>query len=628
MAAKPVPENIQRAAKAAFTFLSKFSSSRWPIFIGRKPSVVFGDRGFPAVGSRDALQWLEANIRNKSGMSVCVKGLHFSSHLCISTHKDNMRAFPARAMGLVQAGISISLLWRLCNEVDLKRAEELAKMAIPVIGGRYHEDFLFPLPGSMSRCGVAYEPKRMDPSIISWPTQFMAATPKAAEPAAPLDPKASSLLSALHGFGINASIAGARKGPSVTFFEVLPPKGTKASSIISLSDDLASAMGVAAVRVDPTTGSATVGIEVPNDTRETVSLAGIMTSTEYRRSSAVLPMILGKAIDGTPVIADLKKMPHLLIAGTTGSGKSVGLKTMLLSMMARRSPAELGFLMIDPKELDLAAFNASPHLVMPVITDPAHAIEALARVTQEMDTRYSIIARREVDNIGEFNEVVRLSERLPDFVVVIDELQDLMEMAGDAVNSAMRRLSSKARAAGIHLIMATQRPDVSVLSGTIRANMPERISFRVLSAIDARIIGVPGAEHLLGEGDMLYMAAGARPQRIQGAFASSREIREMVARLADMPSPAKRVGADWDALPLPRAHQKQLAASNVTTKIEKIETAAERIERSLKFGGLPTSKLCSDANVSRMTLNRMKHSGFLVAQERGDGRDTVWTLAR
>jgi S-DNA-T family DNA segregation ATPase FtsK/SpoIIIE len=361
-------------------------------------------------------------------------------------------------------------------------------------------------------------------------------------------------------FGVKGQIDQIRPGPVVTLYELVPAAGVKSARVVALSDDIARSMSVAACRVSVVQGRNAIGIELPNARRETVYLRDLLSAPEYEKSTQVLPLALGETIGGEPYIADLAKMPHLLIAGTTGSGKSVGVNAMILSILYRLSPDQCRFIMIDPKMLELSVYDGIPHLLSPVVTDPKKAIVALKWTVREMEDRYRRMSKIGVRNVAGYNEkavealkrgehFVRTvqtgfdeqgrpvyeeeklrPEPMPYLVVVMDEMADLMLVAGKEVEGAVQRLAQMARAAGIHLIMATQRPSVDVITGTIKANFPTRISFQVTSKIDSRtILGEQGGEQLLGQGDMLYMAGGGRITRLHGPFVSDGEV-EAVAR--------------------------------------------------------------------------------------------------
>jgi S-DNA-T family DNA segregation ATPase FtsK/SpoIIIE len=379
---------------------------------------------------------------------------------------------------------------------------------------------------------------------------------------------ARMLESVLAEFGVKGNIDQIRAGPVVTLYELVPAPGVKSARVVALSDDIARSMSVAACRVSVVPGRNAIGIELPNARRETVYLRDLLASPEFERASSNLPLALGESIGGEPYIVDLSKMPHLLIAGTTGSGKSVGVNAMILSILYRLAPHQCRFIMIDPKMLELSVYDGIPHLLTPVVTDPKKAIVALKWTVREMEDRYRKMSKIGVRNVAGYNEraieaqakgehFVRTvqtgfdeqgrpvyeeeklrPEPMPYLVVVIDEVADLMMVAGKDIEGAVQRLAQMARAAGIHLIMATQRPSVDVITGTIKANFPTRISFQVTSKIDSRtIMGEQGAEQLLGQGDMLYMAGGGRITRLHGPFVSDGEVEAVAKYLRDQGEP-------------------------------------------------------------------------------------------
>ena len=367
----------------------------------------------------------------------------------------------------------------------------------------------------------------------------------------------------LEEFGVRGEIIDVRPGPVVTLYELEPAPGTKSSRVIGLSDAIARSMCAVSVRVAVVQGRNVIGIELPNQRRDMVLLREILASEEFSSSKHKLAIALGKTIGGEPVIVDLARMPHLLVAGTTGSGKSVAINTMILSLLYRLRPEECRLIMIDPKMLELSVYEGIPHLLTPVVTDPKKAVVALKWAVREMEDRYKKMSKVGVRNIDGFNarvaeaaakgevitrtvqtgydketgEAVYEQERmtlsvLPYIVVIVDEMADLMMVAGKDIEGAIQRLAQMARAAGIHLIMATQRPSVDVITGTIKANFPTRISFQVTSKIDSRtILGEQGAEQLLGQGDMLHMAGGGRISRVHGPFVSDGEVEKVVAHL-------------------------------------------------------------------------------------------------
>ena len=384
-----------------------------------------------------------------------------------------------------------------------------------------------------------------------------------------LEENARMLEAVLADFGVKGRIMAVRPGPVVTLYEFEPAAGVKSSRVISLSDDVARSMSAVAARIAVIPGRNVIGIELPNQVRETVYLREMLSSGEYDKARAPLTLALGKTIGGEPVMADLAKMPHLLVAGTTGSGKSVGLNTMILSLLYRMPPDQCRLIMIDPKMLELSVYDGIPHLLSPVVTDPRKAVVALKWAVREMEERYRKMSKLGVRGVEAFNDRIRRAKEkgeqlkrtvqtgfdretgkpiyedelleldfMPFIVVVVDEVADLMMISGKEIEGAVQRLAQMARAAGIHLIAATQRPSVDVITGTIKANFPTRISFQVTSKIDSRtILGEQGAEQLLGQGDMLYMMAGGRIRRIHGPFVTDREVEEVVRFLKTQGTP-------------------------------------------------------------------------------------------
>ena len=327
-------------------------------------------------------------------------------------------------------------------------------------------------------------------------------------------------------FGVNGSIKKVSHGPVVTLNEFEPAAGVKVSKIINLSDDIARNTSSESARIATIPGRSTIGIEIPNSTRENVYLSEILTNNDFSKKDIKLPIALGKNISGIPVIGDLASMPHLLIAGTTGSGKSVCINTIILSLLYRHTPDKCKFILIDPKMLELSTYEGIPHLLCPVITEAKKAASVLGWVVKEMESRYKLMTKEGVKNIDGYNSKHTLV--MPYIVVVVDEMSDLMLVAGKEIENYIQKLSQMARAAGIHIIMATQRPSVDVITGTIKANFPTRISFQVTSKIDSRtILGEQGAEQLLGKGDMLYMSSANRIVRIHAPFVSENEIEKV-----------------------------------------------------------------------------------------------------
>jgi len=340
----------------------------------------------------------------------------------------------------------------------------------------------------------------------------------------------------LQDFGIEGTIKAINNGPVVSLYEFEPAPGIKVSKIINLSEDLARNTSSTSARVSVIPGKNTVGIEIPNENREEVSLREIISNESFQKKDIVLPISLGKSISGVPIVGDLAKMPHLLIAGTTGSGKSVCINTIIVSLLYKLNPDLCKFILIDPKMLELSSYEGIPHLLSPVITDAKKATSALSWTVKEMNSRYKLMSREGVRNIDGYNAKHKL--KMPYIVVVVDEMSDLMLVAGKEIENYIQKLSQMARAAGIHIIMATQRPSVDVITGTIKANFPTRISFQVSSKIDSRtILGEQGAEQLLGKGDMLFMSSANRIIRIHGPYVSEREIEKITSILRSQGEP-------------------------------------------------------------------------------------------
>jgi S-DNA-T family DNA segregation ATPase FtsK/SpoIIIE len=410
------------------------------------------------------------------------------------------------------------------------------------------------------------------------PLSLLYTAPPRAQIGAPspesLEANARLLEGVLADYGVQGRIVEIRPGPVVTLYELEPAPGIRSARVIGLGDDVARSLSVMAVRIATVPGRNVIGIEVPNAKRETVYLSELLSGPDFDRQAPGQPgrltLALGKEISGDTVTADLARMPHLLVAGTTGSGKSVGINAMILSLLFRLSPDQCRLIMIDPKMLELSVYEGIPHLMAPVVTEPKKAVVALKWTVREMERRYRAMSQLSVRNIGGYNERVAEArargevvtrrvqtgfdsetgkpvfedqplalERLPYIVVVIDEMADLMMVAGKEIEAAVQRLAQMARAAGIHVVMATQRPSVDVITGTIKANFPTRISFQVISKFDSRtILGEQGAEQLLGQGDMLYMAGGGRITRVHGPFVSEREVESVVAFLREQGEPA------------------------------------------------------------------------------------------
>ncbi len=467
---------------------------------------------------------------------------------------------------------------------------------------------------------------------------------------AELEAKARQLEGVLEDFGVKGDIINVRPGPVVTLYELEPAPGIKSSRVISLADDIARSMSAVSARVAVVAGRNAIGIELPNHNRETVFLREMLASRDFEKVHGKLPICLGKTIGGEPVIADLARMPHLLIAGTTGSGKSVAVNTMILSLLYRMTPEQCRLIMIDPKMLELSVYDGIPHLLSPVVTDPGKAVTALKWAVREMEDRYRKMSRIGVRNIDGYNariarandqnetitrtvqtgfnretgEAVYESESfelepLPFIVVIVDEMADLMMVAGKDIEGAIQRLAQMARAAGIHLIMATQRPSVDVITGTIKANFPTRISFQVTSKIDSRtILGEQGAEQLLGMGDMLYMAGGGRLKRLHGPFVADAEVEDVVAHL-------KRQGAPDYLEQITSENEQSDANSNLTNSGDELYDKALNIV--LNDQKASTSyiqrRLSIGYNRAATLIERMENEGVISAANHAGKREVL-----
>ncbi|MDC7784272.1 DNA translocase FtsK [Rhodoplanes sp. TEM] len=430
-----------------------------------------------------------------------------------------------------------------------------------------------PAPKRARKPPARKPPAKAKASEYELPSINLLAAPKASDRHAPsmelIKANEAALQTVLGDFGVRGEILDAHPGPVVTLYELEPAPGIKSSRVIGLADDIARSMSAVSARVAVVPGRNVIGIELPNATREKIYLREMLAAEQYHDSSAKLPLCLGKTIGGDPVIVDLARMPHLLIAGTTGSGKSVAVNTMILSLLYRLRPDQCRLIMVDPKMLELSVYDGIPHLLTPVVTDPKKAVVALKWAVREMESRYKKLSKVGVRNIDGYNarlaEAKAKGERLtrtvhtgydketgtaiyeteeldleplPYIVVVVDEMADLMMVAGKDIEGAVQRLAQMARAAGLHVIIATQRPSVDVITGTIKANFPTRISFQVTSKIDSRtILGEQGAEQLLGQGDMLYMAGGGRISRVHGPFVSDEEVEKIVRHLQAQGTP-------------------------------------------------------------------------------------------
>jgi len=475
-------------------------------------------------------------------------------------------------------------------------------------------------------------PARKSGSGFALPSLNLLAAQRASEratmPKDVIDANAASLESVLQDFGVRGEIINARPGPVVTLYELEPAPGIKSSRVIGLADDIARSMSAVSARVAVVSGRNAIGIELPNPTREKVYLRELLAGKDYAETALKLPLCLGKTIGGESVIVDLSRMPHLLIAGTTGSGKSVAINTMILSLVYKLTPDQCRLIMVDPKMLELSVYDGIPHLLTPVVTDPKKAVVALKWAVREMEGRYKKMSKLGVRNIEGYNARVAEAkakgeqltrtvhtgydkdsgsaiyekeeldlEPLPFIVVIVDEMADLMMVAGKDIEGAIQRLAQMARAAGIHVILATQRPSVDVITGTIKANFPTRISFQVTSKIDSRtILGEQGAEQLLGQGDMLYMAGGGRISRVHGPFCSDDEVEKVVRHLKSqgMPDYLEEVtaedelqgedGAVFDATGMGMAEGGDLYSQAVAIVTRDRKASTSYIQRRLQIG--------------------------------------------
>ena len=469
-----------------------------------------------------------------------------------------------------------------------------------------------------------------------------------------LEQNARLLEGVLDDFGVRGEIIAVHPGPVVTLYELEPAPGIKSSRVIGLADDIARSMSAISARVAVIPGKNAIGIELPNQRRETVFLRELIASEDFEKSKAKLSLCLGKTIGGDPVIADLARMPHLLVAGTTGSGKSVSINTMILSLLYRLPPDKCKLIMIDPKMLELSVYDGIPHLLSPVVTDPKKAVVALKWTVREMEERYQKMSKLGVRNIDGFNTRVAQAEKkgetitrtvqtgfdpdtgeaiyeeenldlapMPYIVVIVDEMADLMMVAGKDIEGAIQRLAQMARAAGIHIIMATQRPSVDVITGTIKANFPTRISFQVTSKIDSRtILGEQGAEQLLGQGDMLYMAGGGRIQRVHGPFVADEEVEEIVAHLKDQGAPEyldqitnedDADGSPYDLLASGSDDSNDLYDQAVAVVLRDRKASTSYVQRRLSIG----------YNRAASIIERMEQEGLIGAANHAGKREIL-----
>ena len=418
----------------------------------------------------------------------------------------------------------------------------------------------------------------------------------------------------LQDFDVEGKVTQVHPGPIVTMYEFEPAPGVKINRVVSLSDDLALALKAQSVRVAPLSGKATIGIEVPNVQREVVSLREILSAESFKKSGSKVTLGLGKDISGKPIIADLSKMPHLLVAGATGSGKSVSINSMVISLLYKSTPAEVKMLMIDPKLLELSAYEGIPHLISPVITIPKEAAEALKKIVFEMERRYRVLAEKAARSIETYNSQSGDEERMPSLVVIIDELADLMFTVANEIEDSIARLAQMGRAAGIHLILATQRPSVDVITGIIKANFPTRISFQVSSKVDSRtILDTHGAEQLLGKGDMLLMFPGARIIRVHGALITESEIKAVTDFVKSQGKPdytifntIQELVRDEDEIP---GERDELYLKAVEFGESLGEVSISSVQRRLKIGYNRAAKI----------MELMEEDG-LVGPPRGAGK--------
>lgn len=466
---------------------------------------------------------------------------------------------------------------------------------------------------------------------------------------------AKALERVLDDFGVRGEIVSVKPGPVITLYELEPAPGTRAARVIALADDIARSLCAMSVRVAVVPGKNVIGIELPNDQRETVYLSELLSTAAYEKTSSGLGLALGKDISGQPVVVDLAKMPHLLIAGTTGSGKSVSINAMILSLLYRLPPSACKLIMIDPKVIELSVYDGIPHLLAPVVTEPHKAVVALKWIVREMDDRYRLMSHLGVRDIFAYNRRIseaiargeQLSrkvqtgfepgtgvpifeqqpikmETLPLIVVIVDEVADLMLTAGKEIEGCIQRLSQKARAAGVHLIVATQRPSVDVLTGVIKANLPARISFRVSSKIDSRtILGEPGAEQLLGQGDMLQMMAGDRTTRIHGPLVTDEEVERVVTYLKSQGSPSY-IDAVTNEAALDNSGEAEGGGgggggSNIEINNEEDAQYAQALQIVAKEGRASTSflqrKLRIGYNSAARLIERMEQEGHVSSPD-------------
>jgi S-DNA-T family DNA segregation ATPase FtsK/SpoIIIE len=542
-------------------------------------SLALGLATFVALAVATGLRWPRSGAKTATARRAeddaiedAAEDDHASAWLGMIAHA--VLSWKARCMRLLRAAPRMPLPAAPSGARLEPRFDGLGRVAAPRLAAEpdYDDADVGEAP-SVPRRRVTPRPLRRSAHGYQLPSLNLLAAPRASERTTLskelIDANAAALESVLGDFGVRGEIIKAHPGPVVTLYELEPAPGIKSSRVIGLADDIARSMSAVSARVAVVPGRNAIGIELPNPTREKVYLRELLSGHDYNESVARLPLCLGKTIGGESVIVDLSRMPHLLIAGTTGSGKSVAINTMILSLVYRLAPHQCRLIMVDPKMLELSVYDGIPHLLTPVVTDPKKAVVALKWAVREMEERYKKMSKLGVRNIEGFN--ARLAEAkangerltrtvhtgydketgeaiyekeelelepLPFVVVVVDEMADLMMVAGKDIEGAIQRLAQMARAAGIHVILATQRPSVDVITGTIKANFPTRISFQVTSKIDSRtILGEQGAEQLLGQGDMLYMAGGGRISRVHGPFVSDDEVEKVVRHLKSQGQP-------------------------------------------------------------------------------------------
>ena len=440
---------------------------------------------------------------------------------------------------------------------------------------------------------------------------------------------AARLQKTLYSFGVSAKVENVSVGPAITRYELKPAEGVRVSKIANLSDDIALNLAAESIRIEaPIPGKQAVGIEVPNKEKEVVPLRDIIDTDKFREAKSKLSFALGKDVAGEEVVTDISKMPHVLIAGSTGSGKSVCINTLITSIIYKAKPSEVKLVMVDPKVVELSVYNGIPHLLIPVVTDPKKAAGALAWAVQEMVNRYSLFAEKGVRDIKGYNEILgETGEKLPQIVIIIDELADLMMVAAKDVEDAICRLAQMARAAGMHLVIATQRPSVDVITGIIKANIPSRIAFAVSSQVDSRtILDMIGAEKLLGKGDMLFYPSGAaKPTRIQGAFVSDKEVENIVDFLKNngevtynediLESIEKANKSDKELEEDPDDDTDPFLMDAIDTVVETGQASTSFIQRRFKVGYARAGRI----------MDQMEQRGVISGYEGSKPRQVLWS---